>query len=59
MLIEAIPKNRKELSMIHVNTVSFYIEKKINFMILTKSDKKLKAKQTNKQVLPKECHMSQ
>lgn len=49
---------RKASSKIHVNMVSFYTEKKTSFMILMKSDKKSKAKQTSKLVLIKECHMS-
>jgi hypothetical protein len=45
MLIELILRRKKASRRIHVNTESSSIDRKTNFMILMKSDKKLKVKQ--------------
>ena len=59
MRIELVLKRKKASKKTHVNTVSLSINKKKSFMILMKSEKKLKIKQTNKLVLQEECRNNQ
>ena len=59
MRIELTLKSSKVSKKTHVNAVSLSTNQRRSSMILVKSEKKLKIKQTNKLVLPKECHNNQ